>query len=106
MIDKQFYWLIIEVLCVWRVTHLMHCENGPWEVLSGFRDLVERIGAGNLIGCFYCFSLWVAFPFAYMTGENWKEILLLWPALSAGAIMLEQIHKRKVPAAEYFEDPE
>jgi hypothetical protein len=46
---------------------------------------------GSLLDCFYCLSLWVALLPALWIGENWKERLLLWPALSAAAILLERL---------------
>ena len=45
----------------------------------------------SLLDCFYCLSLWVAVPFAALLGEGWSERLMLWPALSGGAIVLERL---------------
>jgi hypothetical protein len=65
---------------------------------------------GELLDCFYCLSLWISAPLAYFIGEGWKERLLLWPAMSAGAILLEKLSNRKddapAPPAIYFEDAE
>lgn len=103
----RYYWLILSVLCVWRVTHLLQAEDGPWDIVVRLR---RRAGAGffgALLDCFYCLSLWVAVPFALM-GETWQERLLLWPSLSAGAILLERVTSqdaRKL-TADYTEDPE
>jgi hypothetical protein len=71
--------------------------------------LRQRAGDGfwaSLLDCFYCLSLWMAAPLAYLLGETRKERLLLWPALSAGAILLERITSAedKVPPATYLED--
>jgi len=41
--------------------------------------------------------MWIALPFAVLLGRGTEEKLLLWPALSAGAILLERIST----AAEY-----
>ena len=64
--------------------------------------------AGKPLDCFYCLSLWIAIPPAYYLGEQWKEKLLLWPALSGGAILLERITspERHTPAAVYTENGE
>lgn len=104
----RFYWLVIGILCVWRVTHLLHAEDGPWDLIAHMR---KRAGAGfwaGLMDCFYCLSLWIAVPFALILGEGWKERLLLWPALSAAAILLERatLRERVAPPAPYFEDEE
>lgn len=87
----QFYWLLLGVLSVWRITHLLNAEDGPWELVVRFRRLIGDGFWGSLLDCFYCLSLWVAAPFAYGLGNDWKERLLLWPALSAGAILAERL---------------
>lgn len=104
----RFYWLAIGILCVWRVTHLLQAEDGPWDLIARLR---RRAGAGfwaSLMDCFYCLSLWIAVPFALSLGEGWKERLLLWPALSAAAILLERVTLKEnaAPPAAYFEDEE
>jgi hypothetical protein len=61
---------------------------------------------GSLLDCFYCLSLWIAAPFAVILGTGWKERLLLWPALSAGAILLDRAAsspERHAPRAAYLE---
>lgn len=104
----HFYWLLLAMLSAWRITHLLQAEDGPWELMARLR---RRAGArfwGKLLDCFYCLSLWVAAPLAFFIGENWRERLLLWPALSAGAILLERLSRREAstPSAVYFEDQE
>ena len=101
-----FYWLILGVLAVWRITHLLNAEDGPWDVLVKLRRLAGNGVFGGLLDCFYCLSLWVAAPLAWLLGDGWKLRLLLWPALSAGAILLEKLasRQRDVPPAEYYED--
>ena len=102
-----FYWLVLGVLGVWRVTHLLHAEDGPWDLLVRVRRRVGNGFWGALLDCFYCLSLWVAIPFALLLGQGWKERLLLWPALSGGAILLERATARPEARAPdvYVEDP-
>jgi hypothetical protein len=109
----RFYWLIVGVLAVWRVTHLFSMEDGPWNLLVRLRQFVGRNVFGQLMDCFYCLSLWTGLPFALVIGGSWKERLMLWPALSAGAILCERMTTRNftnptadVPTPTYFEDPE
>lgn len=81
---------LIGTLFVWRVTHLLNAEDGPWEIVVRIR---RRAGAGfwgQLLDCFYCLSVWVAAPLAFFQGKKPGERFLLWPALSAGAILLER----------------
>ena len=107
----RFYWLTLGILTVWRVTHLLNAEDGPWDVMVRLRRRAGNGFLGELLDCFYCLSLWISAPLAYVIGEGWKERLLLWPAISAGAIVLEKLSNRKhdaavPPPAIYFEDPE
>jgi hypothetical protein len=101
-----FYWLTLSVLCVWRITHLLHAEDGPWELLVGLRKLAGTGFGGKLLDCFYCLSLWVALPVAALIQGSRLERLLWWPALSAGAILLERISapRSRDASATYFED--
>lgn len=104
----HFYWLALAVLGVWRITHLLHAENGPWNLLLRLRSLAAAGLWSSLFCCFYCLSLWVAVPFALVVGEGWKERLLLLPAMSGAAILLERLNGREdttSPAA-YFEEQE
>ena len=105
----RFYWLILGILGVWRVTHLLHAEDGPWNLLVKFRRSLGSGLLGQLLDCFYCLSLWIAIPFAWVIGQSWKERLLLWPALSGAAILLHRaraITSESEPPAMYLEDKE
>jgi hypothetical protein len=103
---NDWYRLVLGVLVTWRLTHLLHAEAGPWQLLSRFRVAVSRINVlRQMIECFYCLSLWVAAPFGYLLGESWTERLLLIPALSAGAILLERVTNPQPPMPHYIEDP-
>jgi hypothetical protein len=100
-----FYWLILGILGVWRITHLLHAEDGPWSLLEKLRQSLGTGLAGQILDCFYCLSLWIAVPFAWVIGESWKERLLLWPALSGAAVLLQRATSPP-PAAIYEEDKE
>jgi hypothetical protein len=83
--------LLIAVLAVWRVTHLLWDEDGPWNILARLRRLAGNGWFGTVLDCFYCLSLWMAAPLGWLWGHTWLERILLWLALSAGAILLERI---------------
>ena len=86
----SLYWLLLAVLTVWRITHLLTEEDGPWDVVVGLRRRAGRGFWGRLLDCSYCLSLWVAVPLAAILARTVVEGLLLWPALSAGALLLER----------------
>jgi hypothetical protein len=95
----RFYWLALGALGAWRVTHLLATEDGPWDLVLRLR---RRAGAGfwaSLMDCFYCLSLWISVPFAAWIGKEWRERILLWPALSGAAILLERLSSHYPDAA-------
>lgn len=103
----RYYWLALGIFGVWRLTHLLNAEDGPGDVLVRIRYLAGYGFWGSLLDCFYCLSLWIAAPFACLIGAGWKEKLLLWPALSGAAILLERmIPGEPAQRAIYTEDEE
>src|SRR5260370_970218 len=105
---SHYYGLVLGVLVVWRITHLFYGEDGPWEMFVRVRRFAGEGFWGSLLDCFYCLSLWSAFPFAFLLGEGWKEKLMLWPALSGGAIIVERLTSKdeSKPPFVYTEDKE
>ncbi len=84
-------YLALAVLAVWRITHLLQAEDGPWDVILRLRLAAGSGFWASLMDCFYCMSLWVAAPFAAWLGGTTAEKFLLWPALSGAAILLERL---------------
>ncbi len=98
----NFYDLILGILGVWRITHLLQAEDGPWDLVVKLRRALGNRFWGRLLDCFYCLSLWIAAPFAWFLGADPKHRLLLWPAVSAGAILLERTTQPTPPAPAPF----
>jgi hypothetical protein len=90
-VENPLYSLLLGVLGVWRITHLIQAEDGPWDLVARLRARAGSGVLGQLMDCFYCLSLWIALPLALALGAGWLEQVLLWPALSAGAILLERL---------------
>jgi len=103
----KFYWLVLSVLTVWRITYFLQAEDGPWDIVIRVRQFAGEGFWGKLLDCFYCLSVWIAAPIACLVGESWRERALLWPSLSAAAILLERVTNRapRVPPALFAEDP-
>ena len=98
------WYFFVGALGVWRVTHLLNAEDGPWKLFAKLRKFMGSGFWGGLLDCFYCLSLWVAAPFAYWLGSDLREAWLLWPALSGAAILLERATARR--QAIFVEDDE
>lgn len=83
-------WFPVAVLGVWRITHLLVAEDGPADAIVRLRTVAGSGRLGAMLDCFACTSVWVAVPFALALGRTTRERLLLWPALSAGAMLAEE----------------
>jgi hypothetical protein len=88
---------ILSVLAVWRVTHLLHVEDGPFDIFQRVRVTAGTGLFGKVLDCFYCLSLWVAVPFALLQAASWLERGVLWLALSAAAILVQRIADANAP---------
>jgi hypothetical protein len=102
----KVYRLVLGVLCVWRITHFLQAEDGPCDIVVHARRFAGERFWGKLMDCFYCLSVWVSVPFALLLGKSWCERTLLWPSLSAGAILLERVTKAasRMPLVPFAEE--
>ena len=101
----MLYAFLLGTLAVWRLTHLLAAEDGPFALVARLR---HRAGAGfwgELLDCFYCLSLWLSAPVAALLATSWAEGALLWLALSGGAILLERT-TAPPPTPTFYEDLE
>ena len=101
--------LLIAVLCTWRITHLFQAEDGPWDIIVRIRRAAGDGYFGQLLDCFYCLSLWVALPISLTFQQSVFDWVLMWPALSGGAILLQLATERrpqheKLPPVEFEEE--
>jgi len=86
----HFERFMVGVLFVWRITHLLNAEDGPGDVVVRLRRAAGEGFLGQALDCFYCLSMWTAVLPAILLGKKLEDRILLWPALSAGAILLER----------------
>jgi hypothetical protein len=100
--------LVLGILTVWRITHFLRAEDGPMDIVVLMRRSAGESVWGKLLDCFYCLSVWVSLPFGILLGGSWLERALLWPSLSAGAIILERVTNfgPSIPRAPFTEDPD
>ncbi len=92
-IDITWFWL--SVLAIWRVTHLLSQEDGPFDLVIRFRKQLGQGFFGDLLDCFFCLSIWVAIPFAIGLCDTWLEGFVVWPALSGAACLLFLFSSKK-----------
>lgn len=93
----EWFRFALGTLAVWRITHLLHAEDGPWDLFVRLRHKIGEGFLGTLFDCFYCLSLWIAAPVAFVVSAGWIERALAWPALSGAAILLERATASSAP---------
>jgi len=83
-------------LALWRLTHLIVAEDGPWDIIVKLRVRLGDTQAGRAMDCFYCTSLWLAIPFTFVVARHLLEWLISWFSLSGAAALLEQATNRDI----------
>ncbi len=97
MNDGETIWrFCLATLAVWRVSHLLAEEDGPWDLILKVRGWLGSSILGRLMDCFYCLSMWVSLPLAVWVsrireGGSWIGSLVVWLAVSGGACLLERL---------------
>ena len=104
----EVFRFIIVSLAVWRISHLLSKEDGPFDIIFRLRKAAGAGFFGSLLDCFYCVSIWIALPFGIYFAVNWLDKFLYWLAFSGAACLLEQVttnFKNKPPdKPDYTED--
>ena len=90
MLDNDVTRFALAALVTWRLTHLLVAEDGPADAIVRLRRLLGDSVAGRAMDCFYCLSVWVAAPMTAVVTHS-LDALLVWPALSAAACLLERL---------------
>jgi len=90
--------LLIGILATWRLTSLLHKEDGPFDVFALARDAAgirfdeqsrpySDSQIGKMLTCFWCTSMWAALIVS--RGSPVKAL-----AYSAGAILIRELTGR------------
>jgi hypothetical protein len=85
---------LILVIIVWRLTHLISMEDGPFDVIIKLRRAAGNSFFGKLMDCFYCLSIWIGLGCALFSGNNLKEIIMLTLYYSGASILLEKLSNK------------
>ncbi|MCK4945045.1 MAG: DUF1360 domain-containing protein [Alphaproteobacteria bacterium] len=83
------------VLATWRMAHFLVAEDGPWDIVVKLRSLLGDSLLGAVMDCFYCLSVWLAFPLAFVITQDVFGWFISWMAISGGAALLEQASQRE-----------
>ena len=86
-LEKYFLLVIV----VWRLTHLITSEDGPFDVIIRIRKMFGNSFFGKLMDCFYCLSIWIGLLIGWYAGSNLEEIILLAFYYSGTSLLLEKL---------------
>lgn len=89
----------LSMLAVWRLTHMLQEEEGPFGLFSHIQAWAASRpdvngGINHGFYCFYCLSIWVALPLAIVYAGSITSFFVWWLSLSAGAILIQGINDR------------
>ncbi len=87
--QDTWFWLVICILSVWRITTLVCYEKGPWDVMTKLRALLFKLKLGSLIECFHCTSLWFSIFFCIVIYPVEIKTIFIILAISGGASIIE-----------------
>ena len=87
---NNWFWLVIALLCVWRITSLICYEAGPFDLLVKMRKVLYKLRLGSLVECFHCMGFWIAVVVALITFEPGIYSLFEILSISAGASIIER----------------
>lgn len=91
-IEKYF----ILVIVVWRLTHLISAEDGPFDLIYKLRKLAGDSFFGKLMDCFYCLSIWIGLGCAlFAAWNNPIEVVILTLYYSGASLILEKLTNKK-----------
>jgi hypothetical protein len=79
----------VAALASWRLAHLLHAEDGPRRSVARLRRALNTRQIG-VLECFLCASVWTALPAAMLVSDRRRQLLVVWPALSAAAVLIER----------------
>jgi hypothetical protein len=87
----EWFRFLVSALAVWRLTHLLAAEDGPWNLLLRFRRFLGNTAWGSMMDCFNCLSLWIAIPFTFFITDGWLGRLVVWFAASGAACLINRL---------------
>ncbi|HZH67307.1 MAG TPA: DUF1360 domain-containing protein [Flavisolibacter sp.] len=79
------------VIAVWRLTHLISAEDGPFDVIIKLRRMAGTGFFGKLMDCFYCLSMWMGVAAALLATTDLKEVVVLTLYYSGASLLLEKL---------------
>lgn len=82
---------ILALLAVYRVSHLLTQEDGPFDLFSTLR---EKLGQATWVGrgaaCLLCVSFWLSALPAFYLARTYVEFALYWGGIAGGVLVIRK----------------
>jgi hypothetical protein len=82
-------------LASWRFASLLAEEDGPRDLVVGFRIRASATFLGRLMDWFCCLSFWFSLPLSIWLSNGWIGLLLHWQALPRAVGLLEKFLRKQ-----------
>lgn len=89
--------LVVAALAVWRLSHLLSRDMGPWDVFERLRLATYGTFVGKLLECPFCNSVWIAAPAAAVIVRSWAEWVVVWLGLSGFVVLAVKATEKQEP---------
>lgn len=86
---------LIMVVVIWRLTHLISAEDGPFDLIIKLRKLLGNSFFGQLMDCFYCLSIWIGLLGALYEAHGVMESIILTLYYSGASLLLEKLTNKQ-----------
>jgi hypothetical protein len=96
MKTNEWFRFVMAALAVWRLSHLLAAEDGPWNMITRLRRRLGTTQWGRLMDCFYCLSIWISIPFTFFVVSGMLDRFIVWLALSGAASLANKFAKEPI----------
>lgn len=80
---------------MWRITHLSTIEDGTFDLVQQLSKRRVNRFLASVPDCFYCLTIWVAFPSGFCFANKLTIKLLLETAVSRAVGLLQELLGKK-----------
>lgn len=93
----MLFYLIIHILCVFRISYMFVEENGPGDIFARIRlySIKNRLTHIYPFECFYCTSVWTGLLLSMIVNQTVDIAVLIYGlGISAGSIIVYEVINR------------
>ena len=87
---QNWFWFLVCILVVWRLTTLICYEAGPFNLMTKCRIILYNIKLGSILDCFHCTAMWVAMITTLLVYQIQASSILILLGIAGGASILEK----------------